>query len=538
MNLPRRPLVGLVLCFVVGTGLGLAHPLSPLALLSATALCLAPACAAVFLPRAGSFTIATLFLAAIGIGWLNASLDSTRPHRPTVESAIVLPATGISLIGIVTDEPVCARHTGTNSMWRFPLTVERLRVARTSPWAEVSGNVRVRLTVRGGRLPAYGERWAFSGFLDQATYRQGRLAGQPAGLYFSASGHGAHFLAAGHGNPFVSMCLQWRTWASGLLRRGIGDFPEQCTILSSLLLGYYSQIPRDLYQAFAATGTLHVFAISGSHVVIFAGAVIVMLSACGVTRTRWILFLAPLLIGYTVMTGLQSSAVRACLMALVFWIAPLIGRKADIYTALAVAALIILAVTPSELFDIGFILSFVAVLGLVLFFPIFAAPLRRRFAPDPLKVEPDPLPQRVFRKLWLFFADLLAMSLAAWLVTAPLTAWYFQTFSPIGLLGNLVAVPVASLIIVTGVLSLVCGSCIGALADLFNHANLVLVYLLSVIIRWFAAVPYGWIQVAAPSLGSIAAFYALLAFWRFALWTSPTPRQNATSDAGESTQTG
>ena len=82
---------------------------------------------------------------------------------------------------------------------------------------------------------------------------------------------------------------------------------------------------------------------------VVAAVITVLLSACGIPRTRWILFVGPLLIAYTVMTGLQASAVRACIMALVFWSAPLLGRKADIYTALAASAVLLLAITPSPI---------------------------------------------------------------------------------------------------------------------------------------------------------------------------------------------
>jgi len=112
------------------------------------------------------------------------------------------------------------------------------------------------------------------------------------------------------------------------------------------------------------------------------------------------------------------------------------------------------------------------------------------------------------------------MSLAAWLVSAPLTAWYFQQFSPIGLLGNLLAVPVASLIVITGFLSLILGACLGMLADLFNHANLVLIYLLTTAIRGVASVPGGCLQVQPLPSWVLPAFYSFLAVWRFKLWVN------------------
>lgn len=398
------------------------------------------------------------------------------------------------------------------------MRIEQARQGWTNDWLAASGTVRLRLFAEeGDRIPSYGERWHFTGYLAQSVFRQGRSAGKPGALFFTASARKAYCRAEDAGNPLVATCLAGRSWAGRLLAHGIEDRPEQVKILNSILLGYYSQIPRDLYQAFAKTGTLHVFAISGSHVVILGGAIIFMLAALGLPRTRWVLLLGPLLILYTAMTGMQPSAVRACIMGIVYWTAPLIGRKPDIYTTLAVSAVIILAVHPGDLTNIGFILSFVAVLGLVLLCPVFLAPLRKCFQHDPLKLEPDPRWVEVLRGLWHIFADLLAVSTAAWLVTMPLTMWFFGNFSPIGLPCNLIVVPVSSLVIITGVLSLTLGACFPFLADLFNHANLALIGLMTETARFGAAIPYGSVTIPPPPLWTMLAFYAGLLGARFVL---------------------
>ena len=252
--------------------------------------------------------------------------------------------------------------------------------------------------------------------------------------------------------------------------------------------------------------------------VILGGAIIFILAATGLPRTRWVLFLAPLLLLYTAMTGLQPSAVRACIMGILYWTAPLIGRRPDIYTTLAMSAILILAVRPDDLTNIGFILSYVAVLGLVLLCPVFLNQFLRCFRPDPLKLEPDPYWQNLLRSAWVLFSDLLAVSLAAWLVTAPLTAWFFGSFSPIGLPANLLIVPLSSLVIITGVLSLTLGCCAFFLADLFNHTNLALITLMTESARFFAGIPHGCLQVAPPPFWAILLFYTLLLTARFAWW--------------------
>jgi len=148
------------------------------------------------------------------------------------------------------------------------------------------------------------------------------------------------------GNPFVAWTLKCRQAAGELITTGITDFTEQVAILNSLLLGYRSQMPFELYRAFAATGTLHVFAISGEHVVVLGSVIVFIISVAGLQRTYWVLFLGPLIVLYTVMTGLQPSAIRACVMGIAFWLAPLFGRKPDIFASLALSAVLILAFVP------------------------------------------------------------------------------------------------------------------------------------------------------------------------------------------------
>ena len=517
--MPRRPLTGIAIFFVTGTGLGLAFPLSQTLLLISAAVSLILA----LIPRLPPtpFILATI----LAIGWANASANIT-DSEPDIPSIVKLPS-GASLTGIISDEPVCTPAKNGKYSWKFPLIAEKVRVGWTNDWRNVSGNIRIRLFAEAGdRIPAYGERWTFSGYLNQMLFKQGLFAGKPGGLFFSGSAHKARPLAQDEGNALVKYCLQGRAWAGKLLAFGITDRPEQVCILNSILLGYYSQIPRDLYQAFANTGTLHVFAISGSHVVILGGAIIFILAACGLPRTRWVLFLGPLLILYTAMTGLQPSAIRACIMGIVYWIAPLIGRKPDIFTTLAASAILILAISPDDLINIGFLLSYIAVLGLILFCPVFSRMLNQCFQHDPLKLEPDPAWQEFLRSLWHFFSELLSVSAAAWLVTTPLTIMFFGTFSPIGLPSNLLIVPLSSLVIITGVLSLTLGSCALFFADLFNHANLALIVLMTESARWFAAIPHGYMKAPPVPLWGILVFYVVLLLGRFAIWVYAKEKSN------------
>jgi len=163
-------------------------------------------------------------------------------------------------------------------------------------------------------------------------------------------------------------------------------------------------------------------------------------------------------------------------------------------------------------------------------------------APDPWQIQPDPAGRQVARGVWTGFSRLAAASLAAWVVSAPLTAYYFGLFTPIGLLGNLVAIPLASLAILCGTLALGAGLLALPLAGLFNHANLAIVSALDWSVAQFACVPGGALDLPPVPFAAAAAAYALLLLWRLriastrpatAAYTYRTPRGQGSDEEAE-----
>jgi ComEC/Rec2-related protein len=519
----RRPMIGMALAVVAGTFAGLVLPPAALPLAAAAVVLLGLAGSALFRPRrspspgpatpsgSGPVLAAGLHAAVFAAACLNARVAGPLPAAGWTRP--LAPRSRLCVTGVVADEPVWLAPSGNRpARLEFPLVIER--PAGASLAAAADGTLWVRFTPpERGHRPRYGERWEIRG-----RRRAGGSSGRKPGV-FEADGSASRFLSAGHGSRLMEYSLAARAAASRMLTRGIAQYPRETGLLRSLLLGYRHEIARPLYAAFARTGTVHIFAISGSHVVVLAAILISALSASGIPRTRWVLFLGPLLGFYTIMTGLQPSAVRACIMAVVFWLAPLLHRRPDTYSALGFAAVLILAVVPSDLFDIGFVLSFAVVLGLIMFYPMMYAPLRGVWVRDPLRVQPERRVVSLMRDGWEQIIRLVAASLAAWLASAPLTAWYFGLFSPIGLLGNLIIIPLASVVILCGCLSILAGSLLALAGECFNYANLVLASAMIRVTQAFDAIPFGWFAIAAPPAWLVVAYYAvlLLAWARFSV---------------------
>lgn len=186
-------------------------------------------------------------------------------------------------------------------------------------------------------------------------------------------------------------------------------------VLKSLILGERGELDSETRSIFIESGTMHLLAISGMHLGIVAGILFLII------RRIWPYFhqrgirSLVLIIGiwlYTAITGFPSSAVRASLMISLFVMGEVILRSHSKYNTLFATALIMLIIHPSYLFDVGFQLSFLAVLSIFYFYPIFNQILS--------------FENEIFRKVW----SLISLSLAAQIGTLGLAIHYFHVFSP------------------------------------------------------------------------------------------------------------
>ncbi len=196
-------------------------------------------------------------------------------------------------------------------------------------------------------------------------------------------------------------------------------------------------------------------------------------------------------------------------MAIAFWSAGLFKRKPDGPSALSLAAIVLLFVDPWQLVDPGFVLSFTAVAGLMAFYLPLYKKLQKKTEDDPFVLKSAGLWADIKR----FGTALVASSIAAWLATTPLTAWYFNQFSPVALVVNLFVIPLATVILFTGCLSLLAGVCFPFLAEIFNYANVVFVSLMLKIIAWFDRVPGSHFFVQSPAWYWVVLSFAVIVAW-------------------------
>lgn len=414
--------------------------------------------------------VALLVVCAGGAGHAAYRTPSPRALAPVAEET----TEDVSLYGIVSDAPERSA-----SDTRFTVGVERIGTARDtaavdgrarvtlhpSPWAEqeisfpwVQQGDSVRL--RGSLRPAPGQR--NPGGFDYAAYlaRRGTCCtmyvGDPADVTVRARTEA----------PVTEWVVTGRRYVRTQIHRYVPSEGGRA-VLMALLLGDRGRITDAQREDFARTGLMHLLAVSGLHVFLVGMVFYVLLRPLLMrVRVPWRgmeIGRAVLTIGllgfYMVLTGARPSVVRAVIMATLFIGSVVLQRSSHPLNTLGVAALVLLAIRPAALFDVGFQLSMAAVAGIVTLQPRFSAPIPERWRAS-ATVD--------------YAVSLLITSAAAVLATAPVLLFHFGWVSVGGLLLNVTGIPCTALglsaalaMVFGGGVSSMVGAAFGSAADLF-----------------------------------------------------------------------
>ena len=312
------------------------------------------------------------------------------------------------------------------------------------------------------------------------------------------------------------------------IRRLLNDLPPTTRAMYlAMLLGDQGEVTPEMRQQFSRTGTSHLVAISGLHLGDLAAVtyfLVFWLLKCfpwlllrvNVVKIATVAATLPV-VAYAHLAGGSPATQRAEVMVLAYLLLVLLGRPREVWSALALAALVILILSPLRLFSVSFQLSFAAVSGILYFMP-------RWFGFEGEKpAAADPWPGWVAR-LKRRLTEALIVSAVASLVTAPLVAHYFQVLSLFGFLVNLVAIPLVLM------LSLPLGG-LAVLAEVFSLTPLAQVILVAgslplklgyLIIAWTARLPGSAITMPTPTWLQVALTYAVIVLffpWRRSILT-------------------
>jgi len=439
------------------------------------------------------------------------------PHNDPHAISAFINTGQVTVLGSVVDEPALQ---GRSRVLLVEVSSESNNGGNS--WQDAHGQIQVR-TLGALIEDPYGANYG-----DNVEL-QGKLQApephSPPGVFAAMLFPGITVDSTG-GNPIIASFYHLRETLAGIIAQSLPQ-PEGA-LLIAILLGLHTPALKPLITAFNVTGTAHLIVPSGFKVTILAGLV--------ASSTRWLYEsrngqpqgaskLTPLLPGqkrreswrrwlattlvigsiaaYTIVSGAGPAALRAGIMGILLVVAPRLGRIYNIYTALALAALLMSMFDPFVLWDVGFQLSLLGTLGIVLLTPLF----QRLLHP----IEYIPLGHHV--------AELIAVTLAAQTATLPIFASTFQQISFIAPVANVLTVPLLGALILLGMLVCATGLLFAPLGMICGWVAWPLLWYAITIITWCSMLPGAYVSnpeaylgVGDLSVGLAWAYYGVLAF--------------------------
>jgi competence protein ComEC len=291
--------------------------------------------------------------------------------------------------------------------------------------------------------------------------------------------------------------------------------PEpQASLAQGMLLGIRSNIPADLQEAFSATGTTHILAISGLNIGIVAGITLsIGLWMFGRRHYFYIWLALGVIWMYAALTGLEAPVVRSAIMASIFLTAELLGRQRNAITALTFAAAIMTAFDPQVIYTASFQMSFMAMFGLVIILPPLQTAGRRFLERMPDKFEG-------LSSITGFIYNSLAVTLAALAGVLPLIAYYFGIISIVSPLATLLALPVLTGIIVLGALTGIVGLFFLPLAQVFGWVLWLMLSYMMLVVKGFAGLSISYIDIDGFNAIALWIYYIALAVIIWSIYRS------------------
>ncbi len=316
---------------------------------------------------------------------------------------------------------------------------------RTCSFLSTYSNIAIRVIAplaATNAPPQLGEIWDCSGWLDT---RAAPTDLRPRRLWIKGPHTFAHRLAPA---PEHSLRGTFSALRHNFSRRmGIGlehSAPDIADLNRAILLGERATLPKDIRDTFVRAGTMHVFAISGLHVMVVAQLLMVLLACCAIPVRFSGLLLVPLLWAYTYLIGMTPSAIRAAGMATIYFAAYIFMRRPNALIAWCLTFLLIHILDPLMLLNVGSELSFAVMLGIL-------------------------LSLRFCRHFNFGRAEGLIVTLAAWLAGTPLAAHVFGRITPGGIFANLILIPTAAVSVITSALGILASFISTTLAAHINN---------------------------------------------------------------------
>jgi len=263
---------------------------------------------------------------------------------------------------------------------------------------------------------------------------------------------------------------------------------EESAVLLGMLLGGRAGMEEEQYSDFQKTGIVHLFSVGGLHVGFLLVLVAWLTSFIRLGHRGKFWAGVFILLVYGTMVAWPAPVIRAVLMGILGLLAYYSGRDNSLLNALAISGLVILLISPDNLFNLSFQLTILASWGLIYLFPLVR--------------------ERLPYKGWGW--DMLLIPICAELAVLPLVAYYFNLFTPISIFTNILITYLAGGAVILGFMAFLLAAILPFLATLLLYPTGLFIEMILYIVQWTKLVPGAYLWVATPSVGMIALYFIAL----------------------------
>lgn len=315
-------------------------------------------------------------------------------------------------------------------------------------------------------------------------------------------------------NSVAKIRRKLRTAATQALLGNLSEDDRNRGLLEALLLGYRSNIDGDTYAAFAKTGLLHFISLSGMHLGILVTIIWWFAKTAGLDKPAKAIVCTAAVIIFLLVVPTRPATLRAAVICFVFFGSVIFRRHSSHLNSLSLAAIILLLIRPTGVFEAGWQLSFCSVLGIILFTEHINFGLYKKiteFSSSSDKI-------RTKRKLGIlkfpgmFLLNLFSTGLAAWLGSAGVLLYHFHSINPLTSVWTVIAFPLVGLILIIGFLKIIVAALLPTLAAALG----LMVGMFADSLIWLVGQIADWniseILIGSVNLPVIICYYAIVTF--------------------------
>lgn len=423
-----------------------------------------------------------------------------------------------SVRGVIITEPFVNK----NKQWQFarfghsdPTTsfyLETDQIKTVDGWAEVSGLLRVRIAgampdlKASNRIEAYCwlDRYKSAtnpGQFDIAEYLRRKNVLIAASV---PSRDSVKLLKDEPAFSFTRIKTKVKNVATQALLGDMSIEEKNSGLLEALLLGRRSNIGSETHRAFQRTGLLHFISLSGMHFGILVGVVWWLCKTVGLMK-RWRAFICIVaIIVFLLIVPPRAPTLRAAIICIVFCVSFFFRRYPNPVNTLSLTAIILLLIKPTNIFEVGWQLSFASVLGILLFC--------RRI---------DFLFYRISGKLWQYLLRLFSVGVAAWLGGAGILLYHFYSITPLTSIWTVLVFPLIASILMLGYLKIALMFLLPTVATLLGVVVNSLSDLLIWVVRFIDSLNISQILIGHVPIGLVVFYYVFIIFAVFAYFKRP-----------------